>query len=333
MPAVSVIIPTYNRADLIRESVQSVLDQSFTDIEVLVVDDGSTDDTLTVLSTIKDKRLRVYPSVNHGRSSARNMALAFATGEFIAFNDSDDLYLPGKLEMQVKYMRENPKVAMTYTAAMHIDHAGNKLPGRYDATVSGDIYYKVAFFRPVTIALPTVMVRAPIVAAVGKFDIAQTRFEDTDLWRRISRDYIVHGIDIETCAIRTHTGNELKSLDPDEIMTQLMYYMAKIRAEDAAKRWWIRFGRSRLYGYYAQAFATVPEWHRHWEVLFEYRWDELPLGRYFYPIARHIYPHSTLYGYISTEFRSKSYAAKMHFLNLAYQRYAKARSLVRSLKR
>ncbi|AHG44179.1 glycosyl transferase family A [Rhizobium leguminosarum bv. trifolii CB782] len=333
MPAVSVIVPTYNRAKFIFEAVQSVLDQSFRDIEVLVVDDGSTDDTLAVLSTIKDKRLRVYPSTNRGRSSTRNMALAFATGEFVAFNDSDDLYLPGKLEMQVRYLRENPKVAMVYTAATHIDDAGSLLPGRYDAKASGDIYYKVAFFRPITIALPTVMVRAQIVRDVGAFDDAQTRFEDTDLWRRISREYLVHGIDIETCAIRTHVGNSLRSLDPGEIMVQLDYYIAKIKVQDRPRGRWVCFGLSRLYGHYAQAFATVPEWKPDWELLFKSQWYELPLGRYWYPIARYIYPHRTLHSFVKTEIRSKTYAAKMHFLNFAYHHFARARNLVRSLRR
>jgi glycosyltransferase involved in cell wall biosynthesis len=329
MPAVSVIIPTYNRADFIVDAVASVLNQSFEDIEVLVVDDGSADDTLARLSTINDRRLRVYPSTNSGRSKSRNMALAFATGEFIAFNDSDDLYLPGKLEMQVKYLRENPKVAMIYTAATHIDGDGVPLPGRYDATASGDIYYKVAFFRPVTIALPTVMVRADIIRAAGAFDTAQTRFEDTDLWRRISRDYLVHGIDIETCAIRTHSGNFLKSLDPNDIMVQLDYYAAKIKVQDKTKWRRVGFGLSRLYDHYAQAFATVPEWKANWEVLFKSQWEEFPFGRYYYPVARYIYPHRTVFGFA----RNKLYIAKMHLLNFSYQRYALARNLIKALKK
>jgi glycosyltransferase involved in cell wall biosynthesis len=332
MPAVSVIIPTYNRAHFILDAVRSVLDQSFQDIEVLVVDDGSTDDTLAVLATIEDKRLRVYPSVNIGRSSARNMALSFATGEFIAFNDSDDLYLPGKLEMQVKYMRENPKVAMIYTAATHIDDNGNQLPGRYDARASGDIYYKVAFFRPITIALPTVLVRAETVRDVGGFDRDQTRFEDTDLWRRISRDYRVDGIDTETCAIRTHGGNALRGLDPDDIWTQLIYYVVKIKAEDRDHRRFTRLGISRLYMYYSNAFATVPEWGNRWEKLFNDSWREIPFGRYILPIAMYRRKNRDFFPIIVARVLYYLYARKMHFLNFAYQHFAKLRNRLRSLR-
>lgn len=109
-PRVSVIIPTYNRARLVAESVRSVLDQSYRDLEVIVVDDGSTDGTAGELARLFGGRIRVCVQPNGGNAAARNRGLAEARGELLAFNDSDDLWLPGKLERQVAYLDAHPEV-------------------------------------------------------------------------------------------------------------------------------------------------------------------------------------------------------------------------------
>lgn len=322
MPAVSVIIPTYNRAGLLLASVESVLSQSFRDIEVIVVDDGSTDDSLSVLATIRDDRLRVIPIENRGRSKARNLALSEAKGDLIAFNDSDDLYLPGKLELQVEYMISHPEVAMIYTAATFIDGDGKRVPGRYSATSSGKIYKKIAFFVPLTITLPTVMVRADVVRAAGGFDEQQSRFEDTDLWRRITRDYIVHGLDVATCDLRTHGDNELASQNPEGIISQIAYYVEKIKREDTPRGIRVRGGIRDLYRHYAYAFNMVKGWDHHRDYLRDQSIYVRPLGRQLYYFYRYILPNSP---------RALVYSATMHFLNFAYQRFARARSAIKSM--
>ncbi len=112
-PVVSVMMPVYNGRKLIDASIQSLLNQTFTDWECIIVNDGSTDGTAEYLSTIEDPRFRIVTfEKNQGRAVAREKALQLASGEFLAMLDADDLYHPEKLERQVKAMREHPEVAL-----------------------------------------------------------------------------------------------------------------------------------------------------------------------------------------------------------------------------
>ena len=263
-PLVSVVIPTFNRERLIGEAVRSVLAQSYPELEVIVVDDGSTDGTAQVLEALGDPRLRFVRQPNQGRSSARNHALAMAGGRYVAFLDSDDLYLPGKIALQVDYLESHPDVGMVYTSAYCIDEAGNRLAHRYDASVAGWIYRDIAFFLPVTVTLPTVMVRREVLDRVGTFDEAMERFEDTDMWRRIAKRYQVAALPAFTCLLRTHGGNELAAQDPVQIAEALAYYARKIQREDRDMGWRvIRAGLARLYAYYGWALMTNPAWAAH----------------------------------------------------------------------
>ena len=263
-PVVSVIIPTYNRAEYIKAAIASVLAQDFDDFEIIIIDDGSTDDTRGIVAAIADERIRYLPQENKGRSFARNVALRHATGRYIAFLDSDDCYLPGKLSLQVRYMDANPETGMVYTSAHCIDGTGNRLPAQYLATMSGRIYQAVAFFQPVTITLPTVMVRRALMAETGGFDEAMERFEDTDMWRRLSKRTMIDALPEFTCELRTHGDNQLASQNPKQIIAALNYYAQKIRQEDAAMgRVALRRGLGTLYYYYGRAFLSVQGWKMH----------------------------------------------------------------------
>src|SRR3990170_2838516 len=114
MPKVSVIIPTYNREKYIVETLQSVFAQTFTDYEVIVIDDGSTDNTADVLRPYLD-RIVYIRKPNGGQGSARNVGIKVAKGEYIAFLDSDDLWMPEKLELQVKYLDNNKDAGLVFT--------------------------------------------------------------------------------------------------------------------------------------------------------------------------------------------------------------------------
>lgn len=258
-PLVSVILPTYNRASYIKASIQSVLQQTFADLELIVVDDGSTDDTSSIVASVTDPRLRYVRQCNLGRSSARNHALSLARGKFITFLDSDDLYLPRKIELQVNYLNSHPGVGMIYTSSYCIDDLGTLLPDRYEATISGFIYEHIAFFTPVTITLPTVMTYKSILDQIGGFDEKLHRFEDTDMWRRISKGYRIDALPEYTCKIRAHKENSLLNQRPDEIVANLEYYSRKIMRDDENISLEVRSrGLAALYRYYAAAFLTVP---------------------------------------------------------------------------
>lgn len=261
-PMVSVILPTYNRAEFLGEAISSVLDQSFKNFELLVIDDGSTDQTPQLVEKFSDPRLIYLSQSNKGRSAARNYGLSNASGSHIAFLDSDDVYLNSKLELQVDYMNEHPEFDMIYTSAYCIDRKGNQFDEQpYIAVSEGNIYKQVAFFRPLTITLPTVMLRREVLDAVGYFDESMERFEDTDLWRRIAKVFMVGAINEPTCLLRTHESNALVTQDPKNIIKAVDYYVAKIFQEDAdVDRDFLRDGACGLYEYYAKALLSIPGW-------------------------------------------------------------------------
>ncbi len=221
IPRVSVILPTYNRERFIGDAIRSVQQQTFSDFELIVVDDGSTDGTDEVLGGFDDPRLHCIVQANAGRSHARNVALRMARGCYIAFLDSDDLYLPRKLERQVNFLDTHREFAMVYTSSSCIDGEGRSIGARYGAPVSGHIYQHIALFKPVTVTLPTVMLRREVLDEVGLFDEAMERFEDTDMWRRIARRYLIGALDVATCLVRTHEDNAMQGQDPARIEAAL----------------------------------------------------------------------------------------------------------------
>ena len=125
---VSVVIPTYNRARLVTEALHSVLSQPFDDMEVLVVDDGSTDDTLSALARFTDSRLRVIHQANQGISGARNTGVREARGEYIAMLDSDDRWRPSVLPRLVAALDAHPDAVLVYGRAQAMDAYGFPLP-------------------------------------------------------------------------------------------------------------------------------------------------------------------------------------------------------------
>lgn len=262
---VSIVIPTFNRAKFIGDAIISVLTQSFQNFELIIIDDGSTDSTVDIVNAFNDPRIILLRQQNSGRSVARNKGLRVARGRYIAFLDSDDVYLEGKLEIQAAYMDKYPEFGMIYTSAYCIDSKGKRLDEQpYFALAEGNIYKQIAFFQPLTITLPTVMIRREVLDAVGNFDEAMERFEDTDLWRRIAKRYQVGAINVPTCLLRTHEDNTLAAQDPKRIVEAVDYYAAKIFQEDAdIDHNFLREGACRLYEYYAKALLSIPGWRYH----------------------------------------------------------------------
>jgi hypothetical protein len=256
---VSVVLPTYNRAQFIEECIGSVLDQSYRDIELVVVDDGSTDRTDDILRSLHDSRLICVWQQNRGRSAARNLALRLASGEFIAFIDSDDCYLPDKITRQVEHLRRRPDTAMVYTSASCVGEHDEPLPSHYEATVSGNIYYDAGFFLPVTITLPSVMVRRSVLSTVGGFDETMERFEDTDLWRRIAKLHRIDGMPFHSCRLRTHKDNHLRAQNADSLARSLCCYAEKVLAQDHdMDRGRIMECIARLFAHYGEAMLGEP---------------------------------------------------------------------------
>ena len=188
MPSISVIIPVYNGEKTIKETIKSVLNQTFTDFELIVVDDGSQDSTLEVLDSIKDSRLKVLSFPNLGVSASRNRGLERATGEFISFLDADDLWTPDKLEAQLKALQENPQADVAYSWSDWIDESGQFLRAGGHITVNGNAYEKL-LVRDFVESGSNPLIRRQALDEVGGFDQSVTPAEDWDMWLRLAARY------------------------------------------------------------------------------------------------------------------------------------------------
>ncbi|MEN8446626.1 MAG: glycosyltransferase family A protein, partial [Cyanobacteria bacterium J06555_13] len=120
MPAISVIIPTYNAEDIVLETINSVLDQTFTDFELIIIDDGSKDRTVELAEMIDDPRIKVFAYENAGVCTARNRGIQHASGEFISFLDHDDLWTADKLELQLSALQNNPDADVAYSQVVRM---------------------------------------------------------------------------------------------------------------------------------------------------------------------------------------------------------------------
>jgi len=225
VPQVSVVIPVFNGARTIVAALRSVFAQTYRDVEVIVVDDGSTDDTATRVS-FWGKAVTYLARANGGPGRARNAALARARGRFIAFLDADDVWLPWKLERQVAYFKEFPNAGLV--------HTGMLVSGAPEAAVSESVERDAAtphlppadqfasvFHGDVDVNTLTVMIQREALAKVGWFDERrELHVEDWDLWLRIAARYpigylaaplAVHrpGGQMSSAIERTFRGQEL----------------------------------------------------------------------------------------------------------------------------
>jgi len=189
---VSAIIPTYNRGWIIKEAVDSVMSQDYRDFELIVVDDGSTDNTPEILNSYRGDIL-VFKQENQGVSAARNRGIAEASGRFIAFLDSDDLWLPQKLFRQVEFFNKNPDAQICQTEETWIRKGVRVNPKKRHKKPWGMIFEPSLALCLVSPS--AVMIRRYLFEEVGGFDETLPACEDYDLWLRISCRYPVYLID------------------------------------------------------------------------------------------------------------------------------------------
>ena len=182
---VSVVIPTYDRWPVVGEAVESVLAQSFDDYELIVVDDGSTEETGDRLLQYGE-RLTVLTQRRGGVSAARNLGACRALGKYLAFLDSDDLWHPRKLQRQLDFMERNPEVEICQTDETWIRNGARVNPRNRHRKPSGDVFR--ASLELCLVSPSAVMMRRELFERVGGFDESLPVCEDYDLWLRIARD-------------------------------------------------------------------------------------------------------------------------------------------------
>jgi len=184
MKKVSVIIPAYNKAEYTRRTVESVLTQDYPDIEIIVVDDGSTDNTASVMATYGN-RINYVLKANGGACSARNEGIRRATGKYVTFLDCDDLFCPQKIKKCVAYLETNPQFGFVYTAAYFIDE-DDAITGTYCHPRSREGKIVENLILGNFICNSTVVVRKSVLQQVGLFDEAFFTPADWDMWLRLS---------------------------------------------------------------------------------------------------------------------------------------------------
>jgi glycosyltransferase involved in cell wall biosynthesis len=278
-PKVSVIIPTYNRADLLIQTLQSVVSQRYADFETLVVDDGSSDNTADVIAALGDSRIRYVRQAHSGLPAVgRNTGMQLANGEYIAFLDSDDLWLSDKLASQVELMDSHPELALSYTNCYRFKAD----PTRYhpvpmlqpQAMLSGHAFDQLYACQ----AIPnlTVMLRSSVRDEVGQFDEdPQLKAnEDYEYWLRIAARFPIDHLPQPLALYREHAAGISKAavatnqakLYLIELLDQL-YPRVAVRLQDKRRRWLaqVTYALGRAYLREQQVAEARQHFRRSWQ--------------------------------------------------------------------
>lgn len=188
MPLISVVVPVFNGAKTIQETIESVQKQTLSDLEIIVVDDGSQDETLAILGAIADPRLKVIPGVHAGANAARNRGLYASCGEYVSFLDADDLWTPNKLEAQLQALRSHPEASLAYSWTDRIDEQGNYLRRGGHLSVNGNALAELLITNFVENGSNPLILRQAAIE-VGGFDENLTACQDWDMWLRLAARY------------------------------------------------------------------------------------------------------------------------------------------------
>ncbi len=205
-PTVSVVIPAYNSAAYLEDSIESVLGQSYPHFELIVVDDGSTDNTAEVMGSYAGRCTYVRQE-NAGSAEARNHGIRLAKGELIAFLDADDIWVPHKLERQIEFFKAHPDAGMVYAHHVRVEKDGRERPSRrgLEDLPSGQIFEKL--FVQNIIPTSSVILTREAIEKVGMFGADLRRAQDFDLWLRVAHDFNCYAVPEALHKFRSHEGS------------------------------------------------------------------------------------------------------------------------------
>jgi glycosyltransferase involved in cell wall biosynthesis len=209
-PKVSIVLPAYNAMAYLPQAYESALKQTFTDYEILIVNDGSSDGIEEWVSQISDPRVRYIFQANQGAAEARNTGIYNAQGEYVAFLDADDLWEPTKLEKQVRCLDENPDVGLVDTWIILIDQEGNSKGWVHASSAEGNVWEQV-IQEPTIICGSSPMIRRSCFDTVGVFDRNLLYAGDWDLWIRIASRYAFAVVKEPLVRYRLHPSNTSKN--------------------------------------------------------------------------------------------------------------------------
>lgn len=231
VPLVSVVLPVFNGEDLVDEALRSILEQCYRHLEVIVVDDGSTDATASVVERCTDPRVRLVRQSRRGPAAAMNRGAEFATGPLLARQDHDDLALPGRIERQVAFLDAHPEVALVGTWARVVRERGQWSRAIRHPIGSPALRFFLLFNNPFVHS--SVMMRRQAFDAVGGYrEGAEHQPEDYDLWARMARDFEVANLP-EILQVYRERNNSVCRTTPDLLSEPVQ----RIAADNLA--WWL----------------------------------------------------------------------------------------------
>lgn len=275
-PLVSVILPTYNRGYVLKRAVDSVLAQTYSNLELIVIDDGSTDNTQELLGSYNDPRLKiVIPGKNGGAAAARNRGLEVARGEYIAFQDSDDEWLLEKLERQIAHLEANPEAAVSVAGFLCVPFDVDVLGYRGASELRRDTFFLMLIAYGNQFSTPAWVIRRSRLEQVGHFDEAMVCWEDWELSMRLDRvggyialDEPLHIAFDTRGSVKLNTSAYIPMLE--FVMRKHPQWVTKSRRIHA-QRFWMMGNWERLGGrmasarrYFMRAVITDPTFLRPW---------------------------------------------------------------------
>jgi glycosyltransferase involved in cell wall biosynthesis len=234
---VSVVIPTRNRLPYLRQAIDSALSQHCPDCEIIVVDDGSADGTAAALHAWDAPGLRYRSIGQRGVAAARNVGIGMATGSFIAFLDSDDLWCPDKLAAQLAYFERHRATAMVATNFRFVDADGANVqePAKPFGYAMDDHFIADVLAAQCPLATPTIMVKKAVFDSVGLFNENLRVAEDLDMWVRIGLRHEVGYLDRVTASVRLHEQHTMRQCPRDQVWLQSVRVLESHRAAISAQ--------------------------------------------------------------------------------------------------
>lgn len=213
--SISVVVPVFNGEKTIEETINSILNQTFQDIEVIIINDGSTDATLETIKKISDSRIKIFSYPNAGLSASRNRGISQAKGEYISFIDADDLWTSDKLESQWQALQKNPQAAVAYSWTDYIDESSKFLKSGRRIKVNGDAFSKLLITNFLENG-SNPLIRQNALEKVGGFDESLPAAEDKDMWLRLAANYEFVCVEKPQILYRTSTSSMSTNLKRQE---------------------------------------------------------------------------------------------------------------------
>ncbi|GEM_PF-3505572 len=227
MPRVTVAIPSYNHEKYIAQAIQSVLDQTYQDFEIIITDDGSSDHTVNVIKTFSDPRIRLFCfAKNQGTSSAMNHCIREGRGEYMAILNSDDIFFPDKLEKQVKFLDEHNEIGAVFGSPQIIDDDGNDfldIKNIQKKNRSRFEWLNYFFWHGNALYHPSVLIRRVCYEKIGEYDEQLAQTPDFDFWMRLCMKYDIHILQENLIKYRIRSCSANASADKPETRKRILF--------------------------------------------------------------------------------------------------------------